>query len=187
MSEKGGLDIAVEIAISRLNEGDREALAVIYNCYGRMIFSVALGITGNYADAEDVLQDTMLQIIKYSHTYKRGTSPRAFVLAMARHRAIDIIRRRKDHIDLNDASLSHIESDESREEADRLISEDVVHLLSALDEGEKQVIILRIYAEMSFAEVAKAMNISVFAAQKRYQRAIKKLKGLSKNCGGDFG
>ncbi len=52
-------------------------------------------------------------------------------------------------------------------------------LLSRLDDEEREIILLRIYGELSFGEVAKTMGISVFAAQKRFQRVIKKLKKYS--------
>ncbi len=52
-------------------------------------------------------------------------------------------------------------------------------LLSRLEEDEREIILLRIYGELSFAEVAKIMKISVFAARKRYQRVLTKLKKYS--------
>ena len=171
---------AAEIALSKLKDGDREALAVIYNCYGRIIFSVALGITENYTDAEDVLQETMIETVKNTHSYKEGTNPKAWVLAMARHSAIDLVRRRKNHLSLEDSAVESLESEETLGS----LAPEIMDLLKKLDEDERQIIILRIYAELPFKDVAKAMDISVFAAQKRYQRALKKLKSIS---GGDFG
>ncbi len=178
MSEKSSVDAAAENAILELKGGNKDALSIIYELYGRMIFSVALGITGNYSDAEDVLQDTMVETVKYSASYKPGTSPRAFVLAMARHKAMDILRQRRNYIEINDASLAHLESEDSLEDGERQISSQASKLLLRLDEDEKQIIIFRIYADMSYSEIAKAMKISIFAAQKRYQRAIKKLRDL---------
>ena len=49
-------------------------------------------------------------------------------------------------------------------------------MLAVLDDDEKQIILLRLYHEMPYREIAAVMGIKVFAAQKRYQRAISKLK-----------
>lgn len=166
---------ALESSIISLASGNNEALSYIYDNLGRLIYSVALGITERTQDAEDVLQETMIEVVKYAHSYKIGTNPRAWVLAIARHNALDIIRRRKEQISLDDASVSDIEYSSSLTE----LAPDVSAPLAKLDDDEKQVILLRIYAELPFSKVAEIMEISVFAAQKRYQRAIKKLKRIT--------
>lgn len=176
MKEKKSL----ENAIVSLSNGENEALSEIYDILSRMIFSLALGITENYSDAEDVLQETMLETVRYANSYKVGTNPKAWVLAMARHNAVDLVRKRKNHLSLEDSYVENLESEESL----NLLDHDISALLGKLGDEERQIIILRIYGELSFAEVAKTMGISIFAAQKRYQRAIKKLKNIS---GGDLG
>ena len=49
-----------EKAVGALPTGDRSALATLYDCMGRSLFSVAYAVTGNWHDAEDVLQETLL-------------------------------------------------------------------------------------------------------------------------------
>lgn len=176
MNEK----MSLENAIIALAKGENEALSEIYDSLSRIIFSLALGITENYSDAEDVLQETMIETVKYAHSYRGGTNPKAWILAMARHNAIDLVRKRKNHLSLEDSTVISLESEETLDN----LAPDISALLGRLDEDERQIIILRIYGELSFAEVSKTMEISVFAAQKRYQRALKKLKNIS---GGDFG
>lgn len=134
----------------------------------RMIFSIAYSITGNYEDSEEVLQSTMLEVARYAHTYQNNSNPKAWILAMARHLAIDIVRKRKPSVSLDQIELSHTSSDLERLE--------VLDLLNILDEDEKQLIMLRLYAQMPYAAIAGIMKISITAAQKKYQRAIKKLK-----------
>lgn len=63
-------------AICRLAKGDKNALSELYQFYGKMIFSVAKQIVGNRADVEDVLQDTMVKILKQVHNYKSGSNPK---------------------------------------------------------------------------------------------------------------
>lgn len=156
-------------AIIALSEGDKEALSDIYDCMARMIFSVAYGITGNYQDAENVLQETMIEISKYAHKYKRGSNAKGWILTIARHRSIDIVRKRKSLISIEEAiNIPVMDADFSRME--------VLDMLSILSEEEKQCIIFRLYAKMPYKEIAGMMNITVASAQKKYQRAIRKLK-----------
>ena len=158
-------------AIIAIAGGDKQPLGTLYDHMARDIYVAALAITQNHADAEDALQDTMLQIVKYASSYRKGSNPRAWVLTIARHRALDIVRRRKVTIPLEEISLA----DESTESNHT----DALALLDKLNKNERQLIVFRLYEELSYNDIAKIMNISTFAAQKRYQRALRKLKKLT--------
>lgn len=162
----------LEKALLEMASGNKDGLCPIYETLGRLIFSVALGITGSREDSEDVLQETLMELLRCAHTYKKGTNPRAFILTVARHNALDSVRKRRGNLPIDEAMTV---MDEEISDAAPLAAE----LLSHLCEDERELILLRIYGELSFSEVAKIMNISVFAAQKRYQRVIKKLKKYS--------
>ena len=162
----------LEKALLDLATGNKDGLIPIYENLGRMIFSVALGITGKCQDAEDTLQETLIELIKYAHTYKKGTNPRAFILTIARNNALDAVRKNKNHLPIDEEMI--ITDDEISDAAPF-----AAELLSHLCEDEREIILLRIYSELSFFEVAKIMNISIFAAQKRYQRVLKKLKSIA--------
>jgi len=62
-------------AIIEISKGNIDALSVIYRTYGKMVFSVGYQIVNNVSDAEDVLQEVMLNVVKYAHTYRQGTNP----------------------------------------------------------------------------------------------------------------
>ncbi|MEA4832917.1 ECF RNA polymerase sigma factor SigX [bioreactor metagenome] len=158
-------------AIADFSKGDSTALSVIYDCMSRMIFSVAYAILKDYHDAEDVLQDTMIEIYKYSDTYRQGSNPKAWILAMTRHLSIDVVRKRKSDIPLDE--LNEIDISEDNAQAASL---EVFEILGSLDEDDKQIVIFRLYAGLSYKEIAGIMSFTVSAAQKRYQRALKKLR-----------
>jgi len=162
---------ACDRAITELAMGDTNALSIIYDCMARMIFSVAYGITGNYQDAENVLQETMIEIVKYAHSYRSGSNARAWILAIARHCSVDIVRKRKLSVPIDDTGS--VDLPLYRPDLSKL---EVLDMLRILNSEERQCIILRLYAEMSHKEIASIMNISVASAQKKYQRAVRKLK-----------
>ena len=105
MQEKH-INLICDRAIIEFSRGDKDALSVIYDCMARMIFSVAYAITGNYQDAENVLQDTIIEITKYAHTYRGGSNAKAWILAMARHCSIDIVRKRKPVVSIEDSATT---------------------------------------------------------------------------------
>lgn len=170
MQEKQ-INLTCDRAIIKYSQGDKDALSVIYDCMARMIFSVAYAITGNYQDAENALQDTIIEITKYAHTYRGGSNAKAWILAMARHCSIDIVRKRKSVVSIEETET--VEIPETESDLTRL---EVLDMLSVLDGEEKQCLILRLYAKMPYKEIADVMRISVASAQKKYQRAVRKLK-----------
>ena len=158
-------------AIIACAKGEQNALSAVYDAMARMIFSVAFAITGHYEDAEDVLQETMLAIVRYAPSYRKGSNARAWIMTMVRHISIDTVRRKKAVIDIEQADITQIP--DSRNEYSQL---EVLSLLRILDEDEKQLVLFRLYARLPYADIAGMMGIGVSAAQKKYQRALKKLK-----------
>ena len=79
--------------MQRIQEGDSNALAELYDRYTPLLYSVALQILRCPADAEDAIQETWLQAWKRSMTYdpRRGTVA-AWLLTVARTRALDRYR-----------------------------------------------------------------------------------------------
>ena len=161
---------ACESALAALAAGDRSALATLYERMGRSVFSVAYAVTGNYNDAEDVLQETMPDAFRCASAYRQGTSACAWLLSIARHKAVDCLRR---------ASVRRAEPlDDVPAAESRYAAVEALELLRFLDEGEREVVILCVYTALPYKELAALLGITVPAAQKRYQRAMKKLRAL---------
>ena len=161
---------ACESALAALAAGDRSALATLYERMGRSVFSVAYAVTGNYHDAEDVLQETMPDAFRCASAYRQGTSACAWLLSIARHKAVDCLRR---------ASVRRAEPlDDVPAAESRYAAVEALELLRFLDEGEREVVILCVYTALPNKERAALLGITVPAAQKRYQRAMKKLRAL---------
>jgi RNA polymerase sigma-70 factor (ECF subfamily) len=161
-----------EKALAELAEGNTEALSAIYGEMSRRIFSLAYTVTGNYCDAEDLLQNTMIDITRYCRGYSGG-SIGAWIMTIARNNALDVVRKRHNGAE---TELCDEEAKECPQASDAFAAVEIMDMLSVLDEEEKQIVLLRLYQEMPYREIAEVMGIKIFAAQKRYQRAISKLK-----------
>ncbi len=157
-------------AIRMIARGDGNFLEQIYDTMAKDIYHIAYAVTVCHADAEDILQDTMLLIVKNAPTY-RGGGARAWILTLARHKAIDLVRKRKSDVPLDEA-LATDKYEDNEETAWR----NAMTLLETLDAFDRQIILLRLYREMPYADIAEIMGISAAATQKRYRRALAKLK-----------
>lgn len=78
-----------------LRSGNHEALGILYDRYGVLVFRLALKVLGNRQDAEDLTQEIFLNLGKTTaFDHNRGTMS-TFLMVMTRSRAVDRIRKRR--------------------------------------------------------------------------------------------
>ncbi len=108
-----------DLALARaIRSGDQGAMATLYDRYSSIVYSVALRVLQDTGAAEDVLQDVFMQLWRNPGAFdaSRGNMA-AWLAVIARHRAIDALRRRRPENDIEDVIVS-IEPDLASE-ADR--------------------------------------------------------------------
>ena len=81
--------------IAGIAEGDREALAGLYRETHTAVYGFALSLCANAQDAEDVLQDTYLQVSRAAAAYQSQGKPMAWMLTIARNLALQRMRERE--------------------------------------------------------------------------------------------
>ena len=163
-----------EKAILRSADGDRDALNIIYKYMNRQIYAVAYSVLRDFSLADDVVQETYIKILEKAFSYRKGTNARAWVLSVARNIAIDMFRRRRFEGSEDNLSEQSIRFDESAV----VSSMEVKNALDTLDDEERQIITLKIYAGLKHREIASLLGITEEASKKKYQRAAVKLRDL---------
>lgn len=85
-----------EAVVHRIGKGDHSALGALYDLHGRAVYSLALRIVGDPAEAEEVAQDVFLQVWRAPGRYDKGRATVAgWLLMMTRSRSIDRVRARQ--------------------------------------------------------------------------------------------
>lgn len=172
---------ACDRAIAAIAQGDKEALAVLYHSYARMICSVAKSILASSDAVEDVLQETMLRVIRYAGSYRTGSNPAAWVLSIARNCAKDMASDKPPQgslsFDEETTYLKTICADGSLSFEEAVILHDALKTLSS---EETAIVKLKYFYGFSYQEIACVLETNAAAVNKRCQRAIKKLQSYFK-------
>jgi RNA polymerase sigma-70 factor (ECF subfamily) len=102
-SVKDQPQVSDSMLMTRIRSGDEDALAALHDRYAQVVYSVALRVLGETTQAEDILQEIFLQIWRNPQTFdsNRG-SLGAWLAVIARHRAIDHLRRRRPEADIEE-------------------------------------------------------------------------------------
>jgi RNA polymerase sigma-70 factor (ECF subfamily) len=176
--------VDVEAALAdvgeRLNQGDPRALEDAYRALGPLVLSY-LSRYLPPSDVEDVLQRVFYEVWRVHARYDPGQSLRGWVLGIARKRAIDQLRKRRDVV-VPIESMREIIGDDGREIADRLAWADEVRgALDMLPDLYRDVIKLAYFDGYTQTEIAAALGIPLGTVKTRTARGLQRLAGLLEN------
>lgn len=79
----------------RVGQGDRQALEALYRLTSRAVYGCLLSIVKNPHDAEELMQDTYLQLVSSAGSYRPQGKPRGFILAVARNLGLMRLREER--------------------------------------------------------------------------------------------
>ena|SRR5689334_6379279 len=162
--------------IAKATQGDRAALAAIYDAYARRIYRYLYSRVGNAADAEDLCAQTFLGVLEALPRYRHRGQFTAWIFQIARFKAMDHFRRRRDvsGVDetLVDPHMGPLLEGVIRDETVGRLTE-LFH--SQLDEDERELLRLRFVVELSFVEIGALLGRKEDAVRKSIQRILARL------------
>ncbi len=166
--------------IRGMADGDIRALNELYARYGSMLLAFLSARVGNRQVAEEVLQDVMLAVWDNAHTFEARSKVKTWLLVIARNRAINATRRKQlpvihleDVFSLRSDETGPMEALEKHERQDRVRA-----AIQQLPEGQREVLVLVFYHQLTGVEVAEVLGISEGTVKSRLHRAKETLKGL---------
>ncbi len=154
-------------------------LAHIYDSHARSLFSFLLNFTRSEADAGDVLHDVFVKIAERPALLDGVRELRPWLLRTAHRQAIDAARRGTTRARAMEASSQQAPLFAPAEDADGdAFRAAVAEALAELPEEQRAVVHLKIWEDMTFAEIATALGLSANTAASRYRYALDKLEAL---------
>ena len=180
-----GSAISDEALMEAITEHRPEALNEFYARHGGRLKSVIGNVVHEEGDADDVLQDILLQIWHEADHY----SPKAgkllgWVVTLARRRAIDRLRRKQAYCRAKDRYQEHINeqpggSVEAHSSADTISRADLRHFLhrrlNVLPKHQREALELAFFAGMSHREIAAVTRAPLGTVKTRLELGLQKL------------
>jgi RNA polymerase sigma-70 factor (ECF subfamily) len=181
MQEKQAADEAQAHLLQRVAARDTEALAEFYDQTAGLLFSVAVRVLGDAAEAEEAIQDVFVQIWEKAATFDPllGT-PFHWAVSITRHRAIDRLRSRHrrarlledlGQLALEDPPTGHAPEGLAADEANLVRS-----ALAGLPADQRQAIELAFFNGMTHLEIAQALQEPLGTIKARIRRGLMKLR-----------
>ena len=153
----------------------RTALEGIYRQYRQGLYSLALSITREPLQAEDAVQEAFARL--WRRDRPPVSDPVAYVFATVRNAAVDTLRQNKaravDPVSLYNGQV--------HDPAGSLIEDEAARRLrSAVDnlpDNQRQAVVMKVYAGLTFQQIAEACGEPLSTVSSRYHRALDRLRG----------
>ncbi len=144
----------------------KDSLEQLYIMFKSTVFAIAFGITSDYHLSEDCVAETFVRLTQIKGFNPRKGDGKGFILTTARNVALELRRRYKKEIN-NYIIQSYGDAEQTVED-----SIYINQLLKHLNDKQKQIVVLKCCAEMTFKEIAKIMKCPETTVKSRYKRAM---------------
>jgi RNA polymerase sigma-70 factor (ECF subfamily) len=173
------------VLVKNYIKGDENALEVLINRHNQRIYSFIYSKVLNRDTAEDIFQDTFIKVIK---TLKRGSYSEEgkflpWVMRIAHNLVIDHFRknsRMPKFEGSDDFNIFSVIGDTGLNAEKQIIKDqvegDVRRLIEELPDDQREVLVMRMYKDMSFKEISEATGVSINTALGRMRYALINLR-----------
>ncbi len=182
------------VLVQRFNSGDESAFDEIVIRYRDRIFSIAIGLLRNHADAEEITQDALMRAYRGLARFRGDSSLATWMhritVNLARNRYWYFFRRRRqDSISLEHAiggddggSLSDViateEPDPARLAVREEFAEHISRAMTRLEAPQREILALRNLRGLAYDEISAELGINVGTVKSRIARARENLRDL---------
>lgn len=158
--------------LQRVRQGDQSAMAEVFDRYSRAVYSVALRILKDTGLAEDVMQEIFFQVWRNSESFVQGRgSLGAWLVVVARNRAIDQLRRRKPTDSVEDVILASNCNLASEAEHNAMM-EKVQKVMKDLPSEQQRSMELAFFEGLSHSEIAERTGDPLGTVKTRIRLAL---------------
>jgi RNA polymerase sigma-70 factor (ECF subfamily) len=162
--------------LEQARRGDQAAFSHLVEAYQRPVYNLCYRMLSNAPEAEDAAQETFVRMYTKLHTYQPDRKLSSWVLSIASHYCIDRLRRRRGQwLSLDEEPMATTLPSKNRGPEDLALRaesrDEVQRLVDMLPAAYRVPLILRYWHDLSYAEIAEVMGLTVQAVKSRLHRA----------------
>ncbi|MBO5687505.1 MAG: RNA polymerase sigma factor [Alistipes sp.] len=179
-----------QVLLNRYLSGDRSAISQLIDRHSKRVRDYIRMMVKDHDVADDILQETLIKAVRVIDEGRYADTGKflSWVLRIAHNQVIDYFRSQKSQrtVSESDAGYNVLGTLRfaERNVEDRMISEqieaDVRRMIDSLPEEQREVVVMRYYAGMSFQEIADQTEVSINTALGRMRYALINLRKMIK-------
>jgi RNA polymerase sigma-70 factor (ECF subfamily) len=163
--------------VHHAQHGDRSAFAELVRRYHTNVIGVVYRLCGDPDLAEDAAQEAFVRAWLNLNTYRPLTPWRNWLYRIAVNAALDMLRRERSTLALDDAPPLHSDSPDPHAALEQKEREDLVRrAILTLPPASRAVLVLREYGGLSYREIAEALDIPLGTVMSRLSSARQHLR-----------
>jgi len=188
--------------IEKVLSGDVNSFEAIVKKYEKMIYNLAMTKTQNRENAQDISQECFLRAYKMLRSYRTDSAFSTWIYRICQNLIFDHFRKNKktktvslslSASESDDGELKEIDiADNSSEPSEQIIRnekiEKIREIINSLPDDLREIIILRDFRNLSYADIAEMLDIEIGTVKSRLNRAREKLKNyiIKNNADGEL-
>jgi RNA polymerase sigma-70 factor (ECF subfamily) len=164
-----------EPLLADLAAGRAEAFEELYDRFGRRLYQAAWGMLGHPEEAEDAVQEVFMSVVRSRERLTEVRDLTAYLFTSLRRVAGRLAKRQARQPVAAEEIVREV-SDTTDRQAESAYGEYLQRALQALPAEQRQVIAMKIDGELTFAQIADVLQVSINTAASRYRYALQRLR-----------
>ena len=169
-----------KLLVLKCRRGSRDAMCRIYEKYKDYLLTLAKGLLGEQAAAEDVVHDVFVSFARSARQFQLTGSLRGYLATCVSNRVRDKIRAKTRQAEALDSVNPIIWHSDNPEQC-VIETEELIRLRQALSQipyEQREAVMLHLKGGMKFREIAELQGLSVSTIHGRYRYGLDKLRSM---------
>jgi len=166
-----------EQLVQQCMSGDAKAQRMLYGQYSKAMYNICLRMVNNRMDAEDVLQNSFIEVFKGIKSFRGNSTIGAWIKRIVINNNIDFLKKRKIYFEeIDDKAVIKVEEEKLNNNVYDVGA--VKHNIALLPDGYRVVLSLYLLEGYDHKEIGEILDVTESTSKSQYSRAKKKLKEL---------
>lgn len=169
--------------IHRVRDGDTAAFEELVLRYQKPVYSFVLRLLRDTAEAEDTVQKVFLLVYQNLKNFRFESSFKTWLYRISINQCHNVFRQHKNRefTPLDDLPLADSKTSQEEDYAQKEIMAQARKAIEKLPTKQRQVLLLRVYQDLSFEEIGQVLNMRANSAKVNFHYALEKVKEWMRN------